>query len=81
MRRSKLLDPPEYVDWVAEPGIVAEYRATLQGHPARREIVQGLGQDELLALYAGLVRNRLHDQTLKRWVRQGVISKAWLGTG
>jgi TPP-dependent pyruvate/acetoin dehydrogenase alpha subunit len=27
------------------------------------------------------VRNRLHDITLKRWVRQGVISKAWLGTG
>lgn len=81
MRRSKLLDPPEYVDWVAEPGIGAEYRATLEAHSARSEIVQALGEDELLALYAGMVRNRLHDQTLKRWVRQGVISKAWLGTG
>jgi len=28
-----------------------------------------------------MVRNRLHDIALKRWVRQGVISKAWLGTG
>jgi pyruvate dehydrogenase E1 component alpha subunit/2-oxoisovalerate dehydrogenase E1 component alpha subunit len=28
-----------------------------------------------------LLRNRLHDIALKRWVKQGVISKAWLGTG
>jgi TPP-dependent pyruvate/acetoin dehydrogenase alpha subunit len=35
----------------------------------------------LLRLYEGMVRNRLHDIALKRWVRQGVISKAWLGTG
>jgi TPP-dependent pyruvate/acetoin dehydrogenase alpha subunit len=36
---------------------------------------------QLLDLYAGMVRNRLHDLTLKRWVRQGILSKAWLGTG
>jgi TPP-dependent pyruvate/acetoin dehydrogenase alpha subunit len=40
-----------------------------------------LGDAELLELYAGLVRTRLQDVTLKRWVRTGVISKAWLGTG
>jgi TPP-dependent pyruvate/acetoin dehydrogenase alpha subunit len=28
-----------------------------------------------------MLRARLHDITLKRWVRQGVISKAWLATG
>jgi TPP-dependent pyruvate/acetoin dehydrogenase alpha subunit len=28
-----------------------------------------------------MLRFRLHDYALKRWVRQGVISKAWLGTG
>ena len=28
-----------------------------------------------------LLRTRLHDIGLKRWVRTGVISKAWLGTG
>jgi TPP-dependent pyruvate/acetoin dehydrogenase alpha subunit len=28
-----------------------------------------------------MVRFRLHDIALKRWVRRGVISKAWLGTG
>jgi TPP-dependent pyruvate/acetoin dehydrogenase alpha subunit len=35
----------------------------------------------LIAIYEGLIRNRLHDVALKRWVKQGVISKAWLGTG
>lgn len=35
----------------------------------------------MLALYAGMLRTRLHDIMLKRWVRQGVISKAWLGFG
>ncbi|OLD00171.1 MAG: hypothetical protein AUI89_07280 [Gemmatimonadetes bacterium 13_1_40CM_3_65_8] len=34
-----------------------------------------------LALYRGLLRARLHDIELKRWVRTGVLSKAWLGTG
>jgi len=34
-----------------------------------------------LELYRGLLRARLHDIELKRWVRTGVISKAWLGTG
>ena len=28
-----------------------------------------------------MLRFRLHDITLKRWVKQGVLSKAWLGTG
>ncbi|NIP80106.1 MAG: hypothetical protein GWM90_13145, partial [Gemmatimonadetes bacterium] len=41
----------------------------------------GLDRDRLLDLYRGMVRFRLHDITLKRWVRQGVLSKAWLGTG
>src|SRR5205823_1947324 len=27
------------------------------------------------------VRFRLHDVTLRRWVKQGVIAKAWLATG
>ena len=32
-------------------------------------------------MYRGLLRNRLSDIALTRMVRQGVISKAWLGTG
>jgi len=44
-------------------------------------IVEALEPDDLLELYRELLRTRLHDVSLKRWVRQGVISKAWLGTG
>ena len=32
-------------------------------------------------MYAGLFRFRLHDITLRRWVNQGILAKAWLGTG
>jgi TPP-dependent pyruvate/acetoin dehydrogenase alpha subunit len=40
-----------------------------------------LSADQLLSIYRDLLRTRLHDIGLKRWVRTGVISKAWLGTG
>jgi TPP-dependent pyruvate/acetoin dehydrogenase alpha subunit len=81
MHRYPAYDPPEYVDWRADPRLVAEYRARLEADSERRQVVAGLDESRLLALYAGLVRFRLHDIALKRWVRQGVISKAWLGTG
>ncbi len=58
-----------------------DYQATIEGDPGRRRIIEELSVERLLALYAGLLRFRLHDIALKRWVRQGVISKAWLGTG
>ncbi len=58
-----------------------EYQETIARDPERRRIIEELSADRLLALYAGLLRFRLHDIALKRWVRQGVISKAWLGTG
>src|SRR5215510_13279984 len=32
-------------------------------------------------MYTGMLRFRLHDITLRRWVRQGILAKAWLGTG
>lgn len=44
-------------------------------------MVRALDEAALLRLYAGMVRFRVHDFTLKRWVRRGVLSKAWLGTG
>jgi TPP-dependent pyruvate/acetoin dehydrogenase alpha subunit len=50
-----------------------EFRARVPATPPDARI--------LVRLYEGMVRNRLHDIALKRWVRQGVISKAWLGTG
>jgi TPP-dependent pyruvate/acetoin dehydrogenase alpha subunit len=49
--------------------------------PGRRRIVERLDEQTLLGLYAGLLRTRLQDITLKRWVKTGVLSKAWLGTG
>ena len=81
MKRFPAFDPPEYVAWNADPELVAAFERTWRDVPERRAIVEGLTDDALLALYAGLLRTRLHDVMLKRWVRQGVISKAWLGTG
>lgn len=81
MKRYPPYDPPEYLEWEPDPALVREYRETLEGDPERRALVEGLDEGVLLGLYEGLVRNRLHDLMLKRWVRQGVISKAWLGTG
>src|SRR5262245_20924119 len=81
MRRFPAYDPPEYVHWQPDPELVAEYRALIAADPARTAVIRALSRDQLLGLYRGLVRNRLHDVHLKRWVMQGVISKAWLGTG
>ena len=81
MRRHPAFDPPEYVAWTADPTLVRAYAETIERSPERSAIVAHLSEGALLALYSGLVRNRLHDIALKRWVRTGVISKAWLGTG
>ena len=58
-----------------------QFRATVERDPERAAIAARLSAEAKLSLYAGLVRARLHDIQLKRWVRTGVISKAWLGTG
>ncbi len=81
MRRSPAFDPPEYVDWAPHPDLVAVYRARIDADPERRSRIRDLGREALLDLYRHLLRTRLVDIGLKRWVRQGVISKAWLGTG
>jgi pyruvate dehydrogenase E1 component alpha subunit/2-oxoisovalerate dehydrogenase E1 component alpha subunit len=81
VRRYPAYDPPEYVGWAPDPALVAAFAATPRRDRARARLVDGVGEDFLLALYAGLLRARLQDITLKRWVRTGVISKAWLGTG
>lgn len=81
MIRYPAFDPPEYLNWQPDAEIVEEYRRTLDADEERRQAINSLGVDRLLALYEGLIRNRLHDIALKRWVKQGVISKAWLGTG
>jgi len=81
MKRFAAYDPPEYLDWTADPELLRAYRERIDADPERREVIRALGEDELLAIYAGLLRNRLHDVGLKRWVKSGVISKAWLGVG
>ena len=81
MKRYAAYDPPEYVDWTPDLGVMDRFRETIDGDLERREILTGLTPEQHMQLYRGLVRNRLHDIALKRWVRQGVISKAWLGTG
>lgn len=81
MKRYPAYDPPEYVDWSLDPELLRDYRRRIRARPRRREIVESLEVPELLDLYRGLLRFRLHDITLQRWVKQGVISKAWLGTG
>ena len=81
MKRYPAFDPPEYVDWQPDPQVMEAYRATLERDAARRQTIKELPHYRLLDLYAGMLRFRLHDIALKRWVRQGVITKAWLGTG
>jgi len=84
MKRFKAFDPPEYVDWKLDPAALRAFRAALErpgASAAHAKEAAALPAPLLLRLYDGLVRARLHDIALKRWVKQGVISKAWLGTG
>jgi len=69
------------VQWTPDPALVVAYRATTRRDPERHRRIAALDETTLLDLYAGLVRTRLQDITLKRWVKTGVLSKAWLGTG
>lgn len=80
MKRFPAYDPPEYLEWSPDPEEDRRFREAF-GDPPRRSRVEALAREELLGLYRDLLRTRLHDIALKRWVRTGVISKAWLGTG
>ena len=81
MKRFSAFDPPEYVSWRPYPELAREYAETWSGDAQRSAIIDALSVAQKLDLYRGMVRVRLHDIALKRWVKQGVISKAWLGTG
>jgi TPP-dependent pyruvate/acetoin dehydrogenase alpha subunit len=81
MKRYSAFDPPEYLAWTPDSDLVRSYARTLEADEARAAIVSRLAADDLLAIYRDLLRTRLHDIGLKRWVKTGVISKAWLGTG
>jgi pyruvate dehydrogenase E1 component alpha subunit/2-oxoisovalerate dehydrogenase E1 component alpha subunit len=81
MIRYPAYDPPEYVNWKPSRVLLKRYVETIGRDKRRRAIAGRLTAEQFLAMYEGLIRNRLHDITLKRWVKQGVIAKAWLGTG
>lgn len=81
MKRYPAYDPPEFVDWHPEPGEAERWQRTLEAHPARLDRVAQLQPARLLELYDALLQNRLLDIALARWVRRGILSKAWLGTG
>ncbi len=81
MKRYPAFDPPEYVSWEPDPELVSAFSERIARDPLRAEVVAALETDDLLRLYRELLLTRLQDVALKRWVRQGVISKAWLGTG
>ena len=81
MKRYAAFDPPEYISWTRSEEALREYCDVCARDNARRTVIDGLSEAQLLELYRGLLRTRLTDIALKRFVRQGVISKAWLGTG
>jgi TPP-dependent pyruvate/acetoin dehydrogenase alpha subunit len=81
VKRYAAFDPAEYIAWTRDDALVREYAATCARDPERQAAIDALPEERKLALYRGLLRNRLSDIALKRMVRQGVISKAWLGSG
>lgn len=80
MKRFKAYDPPEYLQWQPDADVMSAYR-TQAKQPDVAASIEDLGVAGLQHLYQGLVRARLHDITLKRWVKTGVLTKAWLGCG
>ena len=81
MKRYPAYDPPEYLNWAPDPELLEAYERALGEDPDRASVIDEMGEDDLLRLYRDLLLTRLHDIGLKRWVKQGVLSKAWLGTG
>ncbi|MCA9526441.1 MAG: hypothetical protein KC549_09135 [Myxococcales bacterium] len=81
MKRYPAYEFPEYVDWQPDPEVQRAWDARTRAEPTRAGLIGALELPALLDLYRGLVAARLHDIQLKRWVKQGVISKAWLGAG
>jgi TPP-dependent pyruvate/acetoin dehydrogenase alpha subunit len=81
VKRYPAFDPPEYLDWNPDPDLLSEYYERLANHRSEVDFLESLPAPWFIGLYRDLLRTRLMDIGLKRWVKQGVISKAWLGTG
>jgi len=80
VKRYRAYEFPEYIDWVPDAGAQEEFRQLVTQGP-RADVIAKISNEKLLDLYRGLIAARLHDIQLKRWVKQGVITKAWLGSG
>ena len=80
MKRYSAYEFSEYVNWAPDEAVQSEFRGRI-AEGSRAQFVQALSDEKLLDLYRGLVMARLHDIQLKRWVKSGVITKAWLGSG
>src|SRR6266850_1869243 len=76
-----MFDPPEYINWKPDSGVIDEFENTLKSDPDRAAVIARLTEKQLLGMYTGLLRFRLHDIALRRWVKRGILAKAWLGTG
>ncbi|MFQ5529172.1 MAG: hypothetical protein ACE5FP_02370, partial [Gemmatimonadota bacterium] len=64
MQRYPAYDPPEYVDWEPEPALTEACLSAIRSEPERDAVVAALGEEQLLDLYRGMVRFRLHDVAL-----------------
>ena len=56
MRRYRAFDPPEYLDWTADPDLVTDFLERIQVDTDRARVVSGLSTDDLLELYRDLLR-------------------------
>ena len=81
MKRYPAYDPPEYLSWTPDPELLKAYEQVLDEDPAKASVIDRVSEEDLLRIYRDLLLTRLHDIGLKRWVKQGILSKAWLGTG
>ena len=81
MKRYPAFEFPEYVNWSPDAEVQAEFAERAKSDPRRLGLIEALSDESLLSLYEGLLAARLHAVQLKRWVRQGVITKAWLASG
>ena len=73
MKRYPAYEFPEYVNWSPDPEVISQFQR-LTEDPDRAPYINALNEEYLISLYAQLVRARLHDIQLKRWVKQGVKS-------
>jgi hypothetical protein len=68
MRRYRAFDPPEYVDWTADPEILQSYRRRIQDDPQRAELVGALEEREkkrIAAIKAGELFKAEIDESLR----------------